>query len=43
LTELSYIAKNFAELTDEQKKEVTDFLEAIDDHDDVHRIYVGLK
>ncbi|HAR42389.1 MAG TPA: hypothetical protein DCS07_07115 [Bdellovibrionales bacterium] len=43
MTELSYIAKNNSELSDEQKKEVTDFLEAIDDHDDVHRIYVGLK
>lgn len=42
-SELSYLAKNFAELAPEQKQEVTEFLNAIDDHDDVHRIYVGMK
>lgn len=42
-TELSYIAKNFAELDEAQKKEVSDFLSAIDDNDDVHRIYVAMK
>jgi YebC/PmpR family DNA-binding regulatory protein len=43
LSELSYIAKTFVELNEEQKKEVTEFLLAIDDHDDVHRIYTALK
>lgn len=43
LSELSYIAKNFSELSADQKKEVTDFLEAIDDNDDVHRIYTAIK
>lgn len=44
LSEMSYLAKNFTELEgDEARKEVTDFLGAIDDHDDVHRIYVALK
>ncbi len=43
-SELSYIAKSFTEIDDEaKKKEVTDFLTAIDDHDDVHRIYAALK
>jgi YebC/PmpR family DNA-binding regulatory protein len=42
-SELSYIAKNFVELNDEQMKEVGEFLSEIDDNDDVHRIYVGLK
>ena len=42
-SELSYIAKNFAELTDERRKEVGDFLTAIDDFDDVHRVYAGMK
>lgn len=42
-SELSYIAKNFVDLTPAQMKEVGEFLEGIDDNDDVHRIYVGLK
>jgi YebC/PmpR family DNA-binding regulatory protein len=43
LSEMSYVAKNFVELSDEQKKEVTEFLGALDDNDDVHRIYAALK
>lgn len=42
-SEMSYIAKSSIELSDAQKKEVTDFLSAIDDNDDVHRIYTALK
>ena len=42
-SELSYIAKNFVDLSDDQMKEVGEFLEGVDDNDDVHRIYVGLK
>lgn len=42
-SELSYIAKNYLEVSDDQKKEVSEFLIAIDDHDDVHRIYTALK
>jgi YebC/PmpR family DNA-binding regulatory protein len=42
-SELSYIAKNFVELDEAKMKEVTDFLEGVDDNDDVHRMYVGLK
>ena len=42
-SELAYIAKNFVELSPEHLKEVGDFLEGIDDNDDVHRIYVALK
>ncbi|MEW6057712.1 MAG: YebC/PmpR family DNA-binding transcriptional regulator [Bdellovibrionota bacterium] len=42
-SELSYVAKNNAELSEEQKKEVSEFLGAIDDNDDVHRIYAALK
>ncbi len=42
--ELSYLAKNPLDIEDAaKKKEVTDFLEAIDDNDDVHRVYVALK
>ena len=43
LSEMNFIAKNAAELPEAQKKEVTDFLEAIDDNDDVHRIYTAIK
>lgn len=42
-SELSYMAKNFVDLSPEQSKEVAEFLGEIDDHDDVHRIYVALK
>lgn len=43
LAEMNYIPKSFVELSDEQKKEVTDFLTAIDEHDDVHRVYAGIQ
>ncbi len=42
-SEFTYIPKSFVDLTEEQKKEVTAFLEQIDDNDDVHRIYVAMK
>jgi YebC/PmpR family DNA-binding regulatory protein len=43
LSEMSYIAKNKVEISDEaKKKEVVEFLGAIDDNDDVHRIYTAL-
>jgi YebC/PmpR family DNA-binding regulatory protein len=42
-SELSYIAKNQVELSEDQKKEVTEFLGDVDDNDDVHRIYTALK
>ena len=42
-SELSYLAKNFVDLNPEQAKEVAEFLGELDDHDDVHRIYVALK
>jgi YebC/PmpR family DNA-binding regulatory protein len=43
LSELSFIAKSFVDLDDGQKKEVTEFLQAVDDHDDVHRVYAAIK
>lgn len=42
-SELSYIAKNAVEISDAEKAQVTEFLNAIDEHDDVHRIYTALK
>ena len=43
LSEMSYIAKSFVELSEDQKKEVSEFLSAVDDHDDVHRIYAAIR
>jgi len=43
LSEMSWIAKSGTELGEAERKEVSEFLSAIDDHDDVHRIYAALK
>ncbi len=42
-SELAYRSKTDVELSPEQYKDVADFLGAIDDFDDVHRVYAGLK
>jgi len=42
-SEIRYLAKNFTELNEAARKEVTDFLNALDDHEDVHRVYVAMK
>jgi transcriptional/translational regulatory protein YebC/TACO1 len=42
-SEIRYLAKNFPELTDDAQKQVTNFLTALDDHDDVHRVYAAVK
>jgi YebC/PmpR family DNA-binding regulatory protein len=41
--ELGYIAKMFPELDDAQRAEVGEFLQAIEDHDDVQRIWAAVK
>ncbi len=41
-SEIRYVGKNTMTLTDAARKEVTDFLTALDDHDDVHRVYAAL-
>lgn len=41
--EIRYLAKNFTELSEPQRKEVVDFLNALDDHDDVHRVYAAIR
>ena len=38
-----FLAKNPAELPEAARKEVVEFLNALDDHDDVHRVYAALK
>lgn len=42
-SELTYRAKDYPDLTDEQRKEVSEFLSDIDDNDDVHRVYAGIR
>lgn len=40
--ELSFVPKNNTELSDDQRKEVNEFLTELDDHDDTYRVYVTL-
>jgi transcriptional/translational regulatory protein YebC/TACO1 len=42
-SELGYAAKDKLDLAPEARTEVEAFLEALDDHDDVHRIYTALR
>jgi YebC/PmpR family DNA-binding regulatory protein len=42
-SEIRYVAKSFAELDEKAKKEVAAFLNELDDHEDVHRLYAALK
>ncbi|MGH8045659.1 MAG: YebC/PmpR family DNA-binding transcriptional regulator [Chthoniobacterales bacterium] len=42
-SELGYTAKQFPTLTDEQAAEAGEFLHALDDHDDVHRVWAAIK
>lgn len=42
-SELGYVPKQFPELTDAQRGEVGEFLQALDDHDDVHRVWAAVK
>ena len=42
-SELGYVAKNFPDLTEQQRAEVGEFLTALDDNDDVHRVWAALK
>ncbi|HVE16812.1 MAG TPA: YebC/PmpR family DNA-binding transcriptional regulator [Chthoniobacterales bacterium] len=42
-SELGYVAKQFPTLTEEQAAEAGEFLHALDDHDDVHRVWAAIK
>ena len=42
-SELGYIAKSFPELTEEQRAHAGEFLQTLEDHDDVHRVWAALK
>ena len=41
-SELGYNPKSLVELNSEQEKEVIEFLQNMDDYDDVHRVYAGI-
>jgi len=42
-SELGYVPKQLVELTDAQRAETGEFLQTLDDHDDVHRVWAALK
>ena len=42
-SEIGFIPKSFPELTDGQRAETGEFLQALEDHDDVHRVWAALK
>ena len=42
-SEIGYIPKSFPELNETQRAEVGEFLQGLDDHDDVHRVWAALK
>ena len=41
--EVGYVANTLTELTEEQQQEVGEFLHALDEHDDVHRVWAAIK
>jgi len=41
--ELGYVAKQFPELSDDHAAEIGEFLQALDDHDDVHRVWAAIR
>ena len=42
-SELGYVAKNYPTLNDDQRSEVGEFLQALEEHDDVHRVWTAIK
>ncbi len=42
-SEIGYVPKNCPELTEQQRAEAGEFLQTLDDHDDVHRVWAALK
>jgi len=42
-SEFGFIPKTYPELTEQQRAEVGEFLQALDDHDDVHRVWAALR
>ncbi len=42
-SELGYVAKSYPELSDDDRGRVGEFLQALEDHDDVHRVWAALR
>lgn len=42
-SELGYLPKQFPELSEDQRADVGDFLQALEDHEDVHRVWAAVK
>jgi YebC/PmpR family DNA-binding regulatory protein len=42
-SEIGYVPKQLPELTEAQSEEVGEFLHALDEHDDVHRVWAAMK
>jgi YebC/PmpR family DNA-binding regulatory protein len=42
-SEIGYVPKQYPELTEEQRNDVGEFLHALDEHDDVHRVWAAVK
>jgi YebC/PmpR family DNA-binding regulatory protein len=42
-SEIGYVAKTFPILTDEQRAEAGEFLQALEEHDDMHRVWTAIK
>lgn len=42
-SEIGYVAKQHPDLTDEQRAEVGEFLQELEDHDDVQRVWAAVK
>jgi transcriptional/translational regulatory protein YebC/TACO1 len=42
-SELGYIPKSYPSLSETERAEAGEFLQSLDDHDDVHRVWAALK
>jgi YebC/PmpR family DNA-binding regulatory protein len=42
-SELGYVAKSFPALDEAQRAEVGEFLQSVEDHDDVHRVWAAVR
>jgi len=42
-SEIGYVPKNYPELSETQRAEAGEFLQSLDDHDDVHRVWAALR
>jgi len=42
-SEIGYVAKTFPELSDQQRAEAGEFLQALEEHDDVHRVWTAIR